>query len=122
MAVSKNPYKEWEAKKSTADYRSTETQLNSLTRQQMSKPSFLRSSNRVNPGPMRGLRAKVADSQPLLPHPLGSQDLWGWQPWPERKNNVSETHLADNLLKEDQVFTTPGADYSPFGEVGGATS
>ena len=122
VAVSKNPYREWENLKSSSDYRSTDTQITSLVRQQLSKESFLRTSNRVNPGPYRNLRAKVADSKAQLPHPLGSEDLWGWQKWTEDIQNSQETNLAENLLDVKNKAEVPGKDYLPFGEVSGASS
>jgi hypothetical protein len=122
MAVNKNPYKEWENLKSVSDYRCTDTQMSSLVRQQLSEGRFLRTSNRVNPGPYRNQRAKFASSIGQQPHPFGSEDLWGWQKWTEESQNVFESPLAENLLLPEGSAEVPGKDYSPFGEVHGASS
>jgi hypothetical protein len=122
MAVNKNPYREWQGGRQNADYRCTDTQITSLTRQQLSQPDYLRNSNRVNPGPGRNLRAKLADETPQLPHPLGSEDMWGWQRWTSISETTRETPLADGLVEKLNKAETPGKDYSPFGEVGGASS
>ena len=121
MAVNKNPYREWESLKSTSDYRSTDTQITSFVRQQLSEPRYLTSSNRVNPGPNRNLRTKIANSAQQKPHPVGSEDMWGWQRWTSISERTSETDLAENLVEGLNSPETPGADYSPFGKIGGAS-
>jgi hypothetical protein len=122
MAVDKSPYEEWSKLKSNSDYRSTDSQMNSLVRQQLSKDSFLRTSNRVNPGPQRNKRARIADSKQQIPHPLGSQDLWGWQKWAEESNNLTQSNLAENLLEVKNSSNIPGVDYSPLSKIHGASS
>lgn len=122
MAVNKNPYSEWENLKSNSDYRSTDTQNISLVRQQLSESRYLRTSNRVNPGPYRRLRAEIADSTPQLPHPFGSEDLWGWQKWTEDSLIYEESEIAENLSEEKLSNEIDGKDYSPYGEVGGAST
>jgi hypothetical protein len=122
MAVDKSPYEEWSKLKSNSDYRSTDSQMNSLVRQQLSKDSFLRTSNRVNPGPQRNKRARIANSKQQIPHPLGSQDLWGWQKWAEESNNLTQSNLAENLLEVKNSSNIPGVDYSPLSKIHGASS
>ena len=121
MTVEKNPYLEWEKSKSFSDYRNTDTQITNFVRQQLSESEYLRSSNRVNPGPGRNARAKIADSTPQIPHVLGSEDLWGWQRWTQVSERTKETPLADNLPEGLNSSETPGADYSAYDEVGGAS-
>jgi hypothetical protein len=122
MAVNNNPHEAWEKLRSNSDYRSTDTQITSLVRQQLSQEEYLRTSNRVNPGPYRNLRAQIADSNPQIPHPFGSEDLWGWQNWTEESSVYNDAELADNLLEPKPTDEVPGKDYSPYGEVGGASS
>lgn len=82
MAVQKNPYIEWQKHRANADYRCTDTQVASMVRQQLSEDRFLRTRNRVNPGPFRNLRANLADSRSQVPHVFSPDDMWGWQDWP----------------------------------------
>jgi len=79
MAVNQNPYGRWEEVRNSSDYRSRETQASSLTRQMLSQREYLRCENRVNPGPMRNLRARIADSVEQVPHNTANEDIWGWQ-------------------------------------------
>lgn len=123
MAVNKNPHEEWQNLKTNSDYRSTDTQLSSLTRQQLSQSEYLTASNRVNPGPLRNTRASAADSKPQLPHPLGSEDMWGWQQWPNLlPSDLIEPNIAEDLLEVTRDSDVPGKDYSPYGEEGGAST
>jgi hypothetical protein len=123
VAVNNNPYEQWESLKASADYRSTDTQITSLVRQQLSQPEYLRTSNRVNQGPYRNTRARVADANPQIPHPVGSEDMWGWQRWTQiDATQLQESNLAEGLLKLDSEASVPGKDYGPLGEVGGASS
>lgn len=122
MAVSKNPYIEWRKHRQTSDYRCTDTQVNTIVRQQLSQSEFLRQANRVNPGPRRNARAKMADSANLLPHVFGSEDMWGWQIWTTVPyNGALESDLTIGLIEENPVIPYAGVNYMPFGEVGGAT-
>ncbi len=123
MAVNKNPYEEWQNLKTNSDYRSTDTQLSSLTRQQLSQSEYLTTSNRVNPGPLRNTRVGAANSKPQLPHPLGSEDMWGWQQWPNLlPSDLIEPNIAEDLLEVIKDSDVPGKDYSPYGEEGGAST
>ena len=123
MAVNENPYESWQELKTNSDYRSTDTQINSLVRQQLSQPEYLRNSNRVNPGPRRNSRANLADSKAQVPHPLGSEDMWGWQQWAQvNPEDLTEPPEADNLLEVVKDADIPGKNYDPLGEVGGASS
>lgn len=123
MAVNQNPYESWQRLRSTSDYRSTDTQITSLVRQQMSQPEYLRSSNRVNPGPERNRRANIASNNQQDPHPVGSEDMWGWQQWTTvSPASLVEPPEAEGLLEQALDSDIPGKDYSPYGEVGGATS
>ena len=123
MAVNENPYESWQELKANSDYRSTDTQINSLVRQQLSQPEYLRNSNRVNPGPRRNSRANLADSKAQVPHPLGSEDMWGWQQWAQvNPEDLTEPPEADNLLEVVKDADIPGKNYDPLGEVGGASS
>jgi hypothetical protein len=123
VAVNENPYESWQELKTNSDYRSTDTQINSLVRQQLSQPEYLRNSNRVNPGPRRNYRAGAADSKAQIPHPVGSEDMWGWQQWAQvNPADLTEPPEADNLLEVVKDADIPGKNYDPLGEVGGASS
>ena len=123
MAVNNNPYAKWEELKASSDYRSTDTQITSLVRQQLSQSDYLRTSNRVNPGPYRNLRSQAADSKPQVPHPLGSEDMWGWQQWTQvDPSGLQEPDLAENLFEESADAETPGKTYDPIDKVGGAST
>lgn len=123
MAVNENPYESWQELKTNSDYRSTDTQINSLVRQQLSQPEYLRNSNRVNPGPRRNYRAGVSDSKAQIPHPVGSEDMWGWQQWAQvNPADLTELPEADNLLEVVKDADIPGKNYDPLSEVGGASS
>ena len=100
MAVSRNPYIEWSQSRQKADYRCTDSQLVSLVRQQLSEDRYLRSSNRVNPGPYRNKRVKNAENSATTPHCLANEDLWGWQRWADSKYLLQETELATELLEQ----------------------
>lgn len=120
MAVHANPYREWENLRSNSDYRTTDTQVSSLVRQQLSQAEYLRDSNRVNPGPARIARTQLADSATQIPHVLGSEDMWGWQRWASaNSNNTTVPNLATSLLEIDSAI--PGMSYFPYNEVGGAS-
>lgn len=120
MAVNKNPYASWQNLRNTSDYRSRETQISAFTRQQLSQDDYLLNSNRVNPGPQRNKRALIASSVPQLPHPVGSEDMWGWQSWVE--SNISSS-LSTGLKEKISLDQIPGANYSPLpGKVGGASN
>lgn len=99
MATSSNPYENWIDVRSNADYRSRETQTSSLTRQMLKQPEYLRSRNRVNPGPFRNLRARVAESSAQIPIDVCNEDIWGWQPWSESREHLLQTDQATNLLE-----------------------
>ncbi len=123
VAVNENPYENWQELKANSDYRSTDSQINSLVRQQLSQPEYLRSSNRVNQGPLRNYRAGIADSKAQVPHPLGSEDLWGWQQWPQvYSSGVIDSEEAEDLLEVIEDDLIPGKTYGPLGEIGGASS
>lgn len=123
MAINQNPYEGWQELKSSSDYRSTDTQITSLVRKQLSQEEYLSTSNRVNPGPQRNYRTRVADNNPQAPHPLGSEDMWGWQQWTKiNPASLTESQEAEGLLEEVLDSDIPGKDYSPYGEVGGASS
>lgn len=106
MAVNQNPFLRWEEIRRTSDYRSKETQASSLTRQMLSQAEYLRKENRVNPGPMRNLRAGIADSVEQVPHNAANEDIWGWQPWADSAYNLSESEYAD-LLERDSGYCEP---------------
>lgn len=124
MTVNKNPYESWKGLKQNSDYRSTDTQLSSFTRQQLSQSNFLNSRNRVNYGPDHYHRAKLADSRDQIPHVFGSEDMWGWQRWTENIESVTitESDLATNLIEEFTTDQIPGTSYYPYNLVGGATA
>jgi hypothetical protein len=123
VAVNNNPYEHWEELKASSDYRSTDTQITSLVRQQLSRSEYLRTSNRVNSGPYRNLRAQVANSKPQTPHPLGSEDMWGWQKWTQiDPSGLQEPSLTENLLEVNRDAEVPGKTYDPISEVGGAST
>ena len=111
MAVENNPFQEWQRLRSTGDYRITDTQATSLVRQQLSQPEYLTSSNRVNPGPFRNTRANIAGVAAPVPHALGLEDMWGWQPWFDQGRQVSESTLSDNLLEVDTISPNDPGSY-----------
>lgn len=121
MAVSRNPYREWQRGRLVGDYRNTDTQVTSLVRQQLSQSEYLRSSNRVNPGPYRNTRVEIAEQADIIPHVFGSEDMWGWQSWTySTTDNFITSSLASSLLELDGS-TVPGSSYRPYNEVGGAS-
>jgi hypothetical protein len=117
VAVRENPYNKWKSNREKSDYRCTDTQVNSLVKQQLSQPEYLTSRNRVNPGPYRVKRARIADSLPQIPHVLGPDDMWGWQPWTYSVSVVGTNGLSEAVSLVD----IPGATYYPYNRVGGAT-
>ena len=122
MAVNNNPFREWENLKESSDYRSTDTQITSLVRQQLSQPEYLLSSNRVNPGPLRNTRARVADTKPQFPHVTGSEDMWGWQPLTNSFDpSRLDPEIAENLKEQYVEQEIPGKSYGPVNEIGGAS-
>lgn len=112
MAVQQNPYQRWVQVKGDADYRSQETQTSSLTRQMLSQPEYLRNRNRVNPGPLRNLRARMADSPPQAPLSTCNEDIWGWQRWTEQSEYLLPTAHATNLLERQNTSDIPGCGES----------
>lgn len=92
-----SPYDKWDGSKGQRDYRSRETQASSFTRNLLSDPEYLYSSNRVNPGPLRNTRASISDSKTQLPHDFGDEDLWGWSDWQEEPFKQSD--MSDTLLE-----------------------
>ncbi len=121
MAVNNNPYESWQRLRQNSDYRSTDTQINSLVRQQLSQEEYLRSSNRVNSGPRQITRANMAKNTPQSPHVLAPEDMWGWQNW-ANKPSSAESPLATGLREENTTTTDiPGASYPPGYNVGGMT-
>lgn len=122
MAVTNNPYESWEKLRQNSDYRSTDTQINSVVKQQLSQPDNLLSSNRVNQGPRRTTRANMANNSPQIPHVLSPEDMWGWQKWAH--NPASRpSQLATGLREETTLQDIPGASYPlPPNRVGGMTN
>jgi len=112
LAVQDNPYEHWKSERSEADYRSRETQASALTRQMLSQPEFLLLRNRVNPGPLRNLRARASDSAEQVPHTTCNEEMWGWQKWTETGEYLSDSHVSNNLLEED----TDNSDIPGCGE------
>lgn len=105
MAVSNNPYQNWLREKGRSDYRSRTTQIASLVRQMMTRPEYLRTVNRVNPGPQRNTRAAKSDLYGSYPERVGTEDLWGWQPWAEEGFYRVQSELSSNLFEESGVIT-----------------
>jgi hypothetical protein len=101
MAVQTNPYRYWEDGRDESDYRSRETQASSLTRQMLRQTEYLLRSNRVNPGPSRNLRARVADATSQTPHHTCNEDVWGWQRWTETGEYLAPSEVSSNLLEQD---------------------
>lgn len=123
MAVNTNPYREWEQLQGTSDYRSTDTQVTSLVRQQLSQAEYLTSSNRVNPGPLRNTRAHMADGAAKVPHVVGSEDMWGWQQWAESFDPIRPSSALATELKEEYTNQEiPGKSYKPTNNVEGAST
>jgi hypothetical protein len=119
MAVRENPYKKWQTNRENSDYRCTDTQVTSLVRQQLSQADYLRTSNRVNPGPYRVKRTKIADSSAQIPHVFGPENMWGWQPW--TNPNINLDPGTSGLSEHISIIDIPGATYYPYNKVGGAT-
>lgn len=117
MAVRENPYNKWLVGRENSDYRCTDTQVASLVRQQLSQSEYLRSANRVNPGPLKNKRAEIAKSSPQIPHVFGPMEMWGWQPWA----HVVDTPDLNGLSEVLSAIDIPGATYYPYNRVGGAT-
>lgn len=117
MAVRENPYNKWLLNRQNSDYRCTDTQVNSLVKQQLSQAEYLRTRNRVNQGPYRMKRAQLADSRPQIPHVFGPEDMWGWQPW----TSVLSFTVKNGLKEYISPIDIPGATYYPYNRVGGAT-
>ena len=113
MAVQTNPYQNWEDIKTGSDYRSRETQSSALTRQMLRQPEYLTDRNRVNPGPSRNLRARVANTQSQVPHEVRNEDIWGWQLWTDKDYHLIDSTLSNNLLEETEVG---GGDYEQIGQ------
>lgn len=111
MAVRENPYDKWVVNRQNSDYRCTDTQVNSLVKQQLSQPDYLRTQNRVNPGPYRVKRAGIADSSPQVPHVFGPEDMWGWQPWTSDLSQYNSSGLSEHKSSSDipgKTYLTPG--------------
>lgn len=108
MAVNNNPYRVWQKLRQNSDYRSTDTQITSLVRQQLSQSEYLRSSNRVNLGPQRNTRAKIANNSTQIPHVLASKDMWGWQNWINSKDAFRSFNLTGLIESMDYI---PGTTY-----------
>ena len=105
MAIdsSKTPYDSWKEGKQKADYRSQTTQNFDYVRKALAQERYLKSSNRVNPGPSRNTRANMSNNSQQNPHVYGSEDMWGWQKWTEIKQKEASS-LAPGLY---EVNTTP---------------
>ena len=111
VAVQQNPYQYWNDERSESDYRSKETQASSLTRQMLRQPEYLRSRNRVNPGPLRNSRAAAANSTPQFPHTTCNEDVWGWQKWTETSEYRTSSDVSNNLLEEStESCDIPGCE------------
>jgi hypothetical protein len=122
MAVSQNPYESWQRLRQNSDYRSTDTQGISFTRQQLSNSEFLTRSNRVSPGPDRNSRTEMANNSTQVPHVMAPEDMWGWQQWAQGNTTPgAESSLATGLREQRSIETIPGASYTPHSRVGGAT-
>jgi hypothetical protein len=65
----------------------------------MRQPEYLTTSNRVNPGPWRNLRARAAGSEVQIPHNLRNEDIWGWQGWTEISEYYAQSDVSNNLLE-----------------------
>jgi len=109
VAVNNNPYQVWQKLRQNSDYRSTDTQITSLVRQQLSQSEYLRNSNRVNPGPNRNTRVKIARNSPQIPHVFVSDDMWGWQNWVHSRDEFILFNLGTNLI--ERVDYIPGTTY-----------
>jgi hypothetical protein len=118
VAVNHNPYEAWQKLRQNSDYRSTDTQINSLVRQQLSQADYLLFSNRVNMGPQRTTRANMAKNSQQSPHVLGPEDMWGWQNW-TRPTTSQESPLTTGLREDGDIVDTPGTAYPPRYNVGG---
>jgi len=112
LAVQQNPYQNWSDERSDSDYRSRETQASALTRQMLKQPEYLLRSNRVNPGPLRNLRARAAESAAQIPHNNCNEEMWGWQQWTETGEYLTSSDVSSNLLEE----STDSSDIPGCGE------
>jgi hypothetical protein len=123
MAVNKNPYESWKDLRDNSDYRSTDTQLTSFVRQQLSQDDYLTKRNRVNSGPDYKARVAQSASEAQIPHVLSAEDMWGWQRWPSENptGELISTDLSNNLVQEVKPENVPGTSYYPYNNVTGAT-
>lgn len=119
MAVNKNPYESWKNLRDNSDYRSTDTQLSSFVRQQLSQGDYLTKRNRVNSGPDYKARAAQSALEDQIPHVLNAKDMWGWQKWPT--GELISTNLSSNLVQKVKPESVPGTSYYPYNNVTGAT-
>lgn len=120
MAVSRNPYQNWEDSRNNSDYRCTDTQVTSLVRQQLSQSEYLTSSNRVSPGPRRVKRTRIATEARQIPHVLSQEDMWGWQSWTRIPSSIlQESGLATGLVETYPYYNIPGGSYDASNRIGG---
>ena len=120
MALNSNPYSSWQKLRQNSDYRSTDTQINSMVREQLAQQEFLRRANRVGAGPQQKTRAMMAKNSTQIPPVLAPEDMWGWQNWAHDPGSV-ESPLATNLREENTQADIPGSSYQPGQNVGGMT-
>lgn len=108
---------------SSADYRDKTTQVRSFVRNKLKECDYIRFRNRVNQGPWRNHRARLADRLPQIPHVLASDDLWGWQNWTSASNPAPTTSpfVNSGLFESTDPYEVPGESYEPYQAVGGAS-
>lgn len=106
---SQNPHESWKQMRQAADFRDQSTQNQAYVRQALAQDRYMRSSNRVNPGPQRNTRANMAKNSQQNPHVYGSEDMWGWQKWAETTQKQSSPHAPG--LYEGPSGQIPGTAY-----------
>jgi len=106
---SQTPIESWNQLRQKADFRDQSTQNQAYVRQALAQDRYLRSSNRVNPGPQRNTRANMAKNTPQNPHVYGSEDMWGWQKWAE--NTQKQPSAEAPGLFESPSTNIPGTAY-----------
>ena len=120
MAINSSnaPYESWKTLRQNSDYRARTTQNMAYVREALSQDKYLKSSNRVNPGPSRNTRASMANNSEQNPHVYGSEDMWGWQNWADKRTKKAST-LAPGLVEVNSSVDAPGTQYPGPSRVNG---
>lgn len=120
MAINSSnaPYESWKQLRQNSDYRDKATQNMAYVREALAQDRYLKSSNRVNPGPSRNTRASMANNSQQNPHVYGSEDMWGWQDWANTRTKKAST-VAPGLYEVESNVNAPGTQYPGPSRVNG---